>query len=136
MPRKPPAETYRDRNLLLERMGFPTYSHYLDSELWSQVRNAAAELHGSRCVLCHSNRIIFHHVSYAEAVLTGQDLSAIVPLCHRCHERVEFRKDGSKRTLANSQRQLAILIAKKNARTHLRNLKRRRAVFKKKGRIL
>lgn len=90
-------EAFLARALALNELGFLTYSEYLNSPLWGRIR--AAVLGGNAvCWICIKRRATqVHHQSYAVAVLRGDNLSELVPLCHKCHRRVEF-SHGNKRT--------------------------------------
>lgn len=97
-PKDPGPTTYYERNTLLADLGYESYAHYLKSPLWHYIRTMAWRLHGPRCKLCRKRATQLHHTSYSQAVLLGQDLSYLVPLCQKCHDRVELKRDGSKRT--------------------------------------
>ena len=101
--KRPKKETYEQRNILLRELGYPTYALYLQSQLWSFIRHHAYRIHGSCCRLCPRRATTIHHLSYTRDVLLGNDLSLLAPLCHRCHNQVEFG-GKHKRTIASSQR--------------------------------
>lgn len=109
--KRPPKETYEQRNILLRELGFRTYSVYLNSRIWYAIRNSAYRIHGRTCRLCPRRAITIHHLSYTRAVLLGQDLSLLAPLCRYCHDQVEFSTDGRKRTLTSSQRHYYKLLS-------------------------
>ena len=96
---RPP--TYGDRNHALEKMGYADYDAYLASPLWESIKRRAWSQHGRRCRLCSRDAEVLHHLGYGEDVLKGIALHQLVPLCHGCHRRVEFKKD-KKRTLAEA----------------------------------
>lgn len=107
--KRPPKETYEQRNILLRELGYPTYAIYLESQLWSFIRHHAYRIHGHNCRLCPRRATTIHHLSYTRAVLLGDDLSLLAPLCHRCHNEVEFA-GKRKRTIAGSQRHYTKLL--------------------------
>lgn len=96
--------TYAERNTLLADLGYESYLHYLKSSLWHYIRGMAWRVHGPRCRLCRKRASQLHHTSYSQTVLLGQDLAHLVPLCQKCHDRVELKRDGSKRTWAEVKR--------------------------------
>lgn len=87
---------YRRRDILLKRLGFKTYSHYLGSELWKSIRSRV--LSRSPECLCGKTAAQVHHRSYAEEVLLGRDLTPLLSVCFRCHKKIEFTVSGIKRT--------------------------------------
>lgn len=91
--------TYIGRNATLRSLGYANYAHYLSSDLWAQIRVRAFALHGHTCKLCPDPAACLHHLGYGRAILLGERLSSIVPLCHGCHKQVEFDKRGHKRTV-------------------------------------
>lgn len=93
---------YRERQEVLESMGFRSYAEYLLSDLWRQIRDRAFSAHGDTCVLCGKRAHVLHHLSYSLETLTGGDLSGLVPLCNRCHEEVEVDGGGAKRSFRDA----------------------------------
>ncbi len=90
--------TYGERNALLLSIGFPSYQSYLTSPIWLRVKCFLnITLQENECKLCGRPWQVYHHLRYDLLVLTGLDPDGVVRLCHRCHERVEFRVKGSKR---------------------------------------
>ncbi len=102
--------TYRDRDVILARMGYESYSEYLNSALWARIRAEAYAEHGPYCWLCRDKAVHLHHKSYSEAVMRGNNIDALVPLCEKCHKKVEFKKTGAKRTLVEVQKTLTKLL--------------------------
>ncbi len=96
--------TYGQRNALLVRLGYKTYSDYLQSDLWRGIRAKGFKEHGTACRLCEAETDTLHHISYGEDVLLGANLQQLVPLCRTCHTLVEVRDNGKKRDLESAQR--------------------------------
>ena len=92
-------ECYEERDRVLFCLGFKSYPEYLKSDLWERVKNLAFAEHGKDCFVCGRRATVLHHVSYSASVLVGEDLSKIIPLCHKCHGFIEVDKDGHKRSL-------------------------------------
>lgn len=90
---------YAERNRTLIELGFPSYSHYLGSDVWKEIRRLA--LKGN----CHCGKQAtqLHHRSYAKEVLLGEDLTQLLPICNGCHKRIEFTKDGKKRSFEDCE---------------------------------
>ena len=102
LPKEP--RTYAERDLVLYwLLGHRTYRAYLHSPLWHRVRQAGFRRHGRRCKGCNAPAHTLHHNSYGAATLQGTDLSRLVPVCKRCHDKIELKHDGSKRTFAQAK---------------------------------
>lgn len=86
---------YGKRNQLLESIGYDTYAEYLASELWSTIRTRRLE-QTPNCEVCGVDAQCVHHLRYTIDVMMGHNLKPLVPLCHNCHEEIEFDKDGEK----------------------------------------
>ncbi len=121
----------RDVNLLT--MGYTDYGSYLKGELWSGIRKRAYATNGDRCKICKKAAEVIHHQSYELAVLKGEDLAPLKPLCHICHDLVEIDGDGKKRTFHQATLEYWRLCpADKPERKH-KGIKAR--TRKKKGRL-
>ena len=94
--------SYQERNLILSRMGFPSYAEYLKSELWASIRRRGFEKYGHDCIRCGNPAYTLHHTNYSEAVLSGETLDGLVPLCEVCHAGIEFTSEKKKRSLASA----------------------------------
>lgn len=89
---------YASRNATLRRLGYKTYSAYLKSPMWRQIRARVFAEKGRGCYLCGSRATEAHHNRYRESDLTGCTIKHIHPLCRGCHEGIEF-KNGEKNEL-------------------------------------
>lgn len=76
-------------------LGFASYVEYLKSPLWHSIRETVFATFGNRCCVCGSMASEIHHKKYTIAVLLGQEIDSLVPICHPCHAKIEFR-DGVK----------------------------------------
>jgi hypothetical protein len=90
-----PAD-YRRRNDHLEKLGFDSYSHYLNSEMWTSIRQMVLTRDGGKCRVCGRAAVNVHHNSYEVDVLIGRDLSQLVSLCRKHHEEAEFGPGGKR----------------------------------------
>ncbi len=105
-------QTYQDRNKILREMGYKTYKDYLESELWESIRERVFKNRGDKCVLCSNPPTCVHHRGYGKAVLLGEELHQLVAICFECHKEVEFKANGDKRTLVQSQSRFDTLLKK------------------------
>jgi hypothetical protein len=116
--------SYAGRNKVLKEIGFANYADYLASSLWVDVRAAAFERHGSRCVLCGGDAGYIHHNSYDKGTLLGSNLEHMAPVCRGCHEQVEF-KNGKKRTMYQAVAKFLGMLGKHQRRLLFNNKNRR-----------
>lgn len=80
----------RTRNKELEKMGFNSYTQYLDSELWDSIRQRVVQYKGWRCCTCGAPHTEIHHYDYSPESLRGDDLTNLWPICGTCHKEVHF----------------------------------------------
>lgn len=83
--------SYEKRNAILKEIGFRSYREYLSSDLWKRVRAVVFQKKGRKCFCCGSKASQIHHNNYAKDELLGENVKRLVPLCGRCHTRIEFR---------------------------------------------
>jgi hypothetical protein len=88
------SKQYDQRNRLLKKLGYTSYSEYLASDEWKVIRTRVLAS-GPQCVMCDRPSVVVHHVKYWDTVLLGLQDSCLAPLCHGCHERIEV-VDGVK----------------------------------------
>lgn len=81
---------YADRDRWLKKMGYPSYTAYLDSELWQSIRAKVLERDKGLCRVCDKPARSVHHDDYSPNVLRGKFLKPLYSLCHGCHRRIEF----------------------------------------------
>lgn len=96
--------TYKDRDVILLALGFPSYTVYLVSTLWVRIRSRRLKYDEYTCILCGSPSFCVHHIDYTEENLSGESLEGLVSLCRSCHVKVEFAKNGSKRSLPRAKK--------------------------------
>lgn len=87
---KRPFGAYEDRDRILAEMGYASYAAYLESDLWKSIRARVIGTRGMACRMCGKPATAVHHNQYSEANLTGKSLGHLFPICHSCHESVEF----------------------------------------------
>lgn len=81
------------------------YQLYLESALWKTIRQRVLDRDGNTCKRCGKGAQVVHHKSYDREVLDGFRDEALVSLCKRCHEEIEFTFDKNGGRAKNSLRQ-------------------------------
>lgn len=109
-------ENYAERAIALDRLKFGSYEDYLSSKLWQTIRERVIELKGKQCSLCPKRYECIHHHSYRRDVLSGKNIQPLFPLCHSCHEQIEF-SDGHKRQMSEVQKIFRKLMQEKHCKT-------------------
>lgn len=89
---------YTARNLAVKKLGFASYSDYLRSGIWRQIKISVRRFRGRFCSCCHSPGTQIHHTDYSVETLSGKKLTALYPICDRCHTEIERMADGEKST--------------------------------------
>lgn len=98
--RRKPLTTPGKRDKRLMRLGFASYRDYLRGDLWKAIRTAKLDL-TPKCEICDSSLATqVHHLRYSCNCLKGTDPLPLVSVCPECHKRLEFNRDGTKRTYA------------------------------------
>ena len=90
--------TYKERDIQLAELGYDSYSDYLKSKTWKDIRHTLLNIF-PKCEFCGINdsRQV-HHISYDRATLIGKQYETIFATCYDCHHEIEFDCDGKKRT--------------------------------------
>lgn len=107
------APTLNQRAASLAALGFSSYSQYLASDLWSGIRTRV--LDRAVCAVCGRLPGQVHHLRYDAETMTGRDVTGLLPICYRCHRRVEFCH-GKKRTFEAARRYGLSLVEKRRRR--------------------
>jgi hypothetical protein len=87
---------YRERNRIVRSMGYATYAAYLKSDLWAEIRGRILTK-SNVCFLCDGVANQVHHLRYTKKVMEGREDRRLVPICGRCHKRIEFRDDDNEK---------------------------------------
>lgn len=85
---------YTIRNQNLKALGFNSYKHYLNSQMWLEIRKLAFAKHGTHCFKCGQHATELHHSSYDLKTLSGATLEFIHPICRECHLAAEVDENG------------------------------------------
>lgn len=99
--KRPGMDRYQFRNAILSHLGYkpPHYVSYLASDDWKAIR-AAVVSRWPKCVMCESPTEVVHHLQYDIGTLLGLHYTKLAPLCHACHELVEFEENEKNDVLA------------------------------------
>lgn len=86
-----PAGSYAERDALLRQLGFRSYREYLDSPLWTGIRERHLRIYQH----CHCGRWArqVHHQKYSLANLSGKSPAGLRSVCAGCHVQAEFEGD-------------------------------------------
>ena len=76
----------------VEPLGYPSYTAYLFSPHWRNLRRRYRAQRGWLCVLCHKQAHELHHQTYER--LGAERLSDLAALCQPCHAKVHQRSSG------------------------------------------
>lgn len=87
------SSPYKIRDDILKNIGFQSYKEYLKSDIWKIIKDQAIIKFGIKCKICHNNTKIYHHTMYNEEVLSGNDISSLIPICNSHHYKIEFNND-------------------------------------------
>ncbi len=99
---------YARRNRALPTLGYGSYSEYLASDEWKDIKARLLAKH-RRCLTCDSVAQVVHHLSYDDRTMLGIDETYLACLCHACHERIEIDEEWRKRTLKGANKALLAL---------------------------
>lgn len=78
------------RDRAIKRIGLPSYSDYLKSELWRSIKERVYRKKGRLCVLCGKKASCVHHNLYGYKTLCGLNLKPLHPLCLDCHQGLHY----------------------------------------------
>lgn len=109
---------------VLERNGFRSYRHYMQSPLWKSIRERVLARDEYRCFACLGVADQVHHESYGDVTIRGEKIDRLKSVCAPCHRKIEFdnkpiRGKRRKRTFAQAKEaggRLRYCIARKRAR--------------------
>lgn len=93
--------------------GFADYESYLRSPLWKDIRQKVLRANDGECAGCENRASQVHHRDYRPRVLCGKDLTALVPVCQSCHEKIEDARKGEH--WGAGERVLYDLVARKES---------------------
>ncbi len=91
--------------------GYATYSEYLKSDLWLDLRERVLDLHNRTCGMCRGVATQVHHRHYGIRTLLGKTLVHLFPVCGKCHVGIEFDSFGKKRSAKQAEEWLKSFLA-------------------------
>lgn len=106
-------KAYMNRNKRLKKAGLGTYEKYLKSAAWKKIRKRILTRDGGKCRACGQTAQCVHHTSYSKKVLLGKQDEKLFSLCNSCHRKIEFRPDGTKRMMVETNVILERIIGQK-----------------------
>lgn len=83
---------------ILNKMGFKNYQQYLTSSKWEQIRQEVFKYKSDKCSYCKKLAECIHHTRYDEDTMMGRSFKNLIPLCNKCHKKIEFT-NGKKNSL-------------------------------------
>ena len=99
MSRRERKSPYQTRAARLEKFGFASYSDYLRSDHWRDLKHRfyASKLYHGHCDVCfRSLPLEIHHKSYKR--LGAERLHDLIAVCRGCHEATHERHRTDSRT--------------------------------------
>lgn len=88
---------YQQRNSLLLELGYKSYSQYLRSDKWAEIRGLKLQ-RDPECFGCRKPARQVHHGKYTKENLLGDTARDLYSVCKRCHMKIEFTPEGYKRS--------------------------------------
>lgn len=83
---------------------------YRKTKLWKEIRQRILERDQHLCRRCGGSAPdTVHHITYADAVILGQDDEKLVAICGGCHNIVHYAPDRSHRVYEDSRSALTDL---------------------------
>jgi hypothetical protein len=87
------------------------YEAYLQSGVWLTIRQRVLRAAKHECSCCRARATDVHHRDYRPKVLRGEDISTLVAICRKCHDRIE--KVKAKETWNKAEELLEALVTDK-----------------------
>lgn len=81
---------YFQRDMLVSKLGYANYNHYLQSKMWNRIRKRVLERDEYACCVCNGTANQVHHRVYTEDNIFGIKLDGMVSICAGCHRKAEF----------------------------------------------
>lgn len=88
--------TYKDRDTILQEMGFKSYQEYLASDLWNIIKSVILKRDKGQCRLCSAKTRTVHHISHSLNTFLGKSCGMLVAICPSCRASCEVGKEGRK----------------------------------------
>lgn len=91
------TDPYKNRDMILEDLGYDDYRDYLKSDLWAEIRDQILKDSKYTCICCgddwHYKTLVMqvHHMVYTKENLSGESIYGLVAICRSCHVKAEFK---------------------------------------------
>ena len=89
-------KAYIKRNTILRSLGFDSYTQYLASSVWQNIRTRHLAKYPD-CYGCGKTATQVHHGKYTRANLSGVSSRWLYSACSGCHFKSAFTDYGNKR---------------------------------------
>jgi 5-methylcytosine-specific restriction endonuclease McrA len=93
------------------------YEAYRKTSTWRAIRKRALAAADYECACCPSRATEVHHRDYRPRVLSGDEISPLVAICRKCHDRIE---EAKKVSWNKAEALLACMVAEKEAQMSCR----------------
>ena len=96
---------YKNRDKILEELGYDDYIDYLKGDLWTEIRDQILKESKYTCVCCDNEYLDetlvmqVHHMVYTKENLSGESIYGLVAICRTCHIEAEFKPNSKKKNL-------------------------------------
>jgi hypothetical protein len=98
-----------------KKFGFKSYSDYLKSHIFKKIKEEVFNIHSKTCICCKKEATQIHHMKYTDENILGKNYKYLVPICGKCHYKIEFNSDGSKTLkLSSVNKKLKFMMSKKD----------------------
>lgn len=105
-----PRNKTKGNSVSWKSLGFDSYSAYLASPLWKQIKIKVWAKYGRLC-FCGNSATEIHHRNYSLDTMKGKNLAGLIPICNVCHQAISLDKKGIKRSAEDTERELLRLFA-------------------------
>ena len=91
------TDPYKNRDKILEELGYDDYRDYLKSDLWAEIRDQILKDSKYICICCDNEYLYetlvmqVHHMVYTKENLSGESIYGLVAICRSCHAKAEFK---------------------------------------------
>lgn len=82
------VDNYNKRLSNLKHLGYESYTQYLRSSKWKNIRKKILVRDSNKCRSCGERASCVHHISYSVDVLNGEDLLPLYSMCNDCHNHI------------------------------------------------
>lgn len=95
-------EFFQDQHA--RELGFTSFKHYLQSDLWKFIKNHVFNVKGRKCIYCGKKATKINIEFSSVDGLAGNNIDRLMPSCHAC--------------MRDKPREMNIVIKPKNTKKH------------------